>query len=301
MYRTVIRLLERGFKDLVVNPWAQVLTLVAVILVSFLGGLFLLFLHNLDMELQRVRGDVMYQVYWAPKSDLKAVKKQWEEFKKLDYLTDLKTFTPGEALEELSKQLGGEVETEWIRAQSPLPATALLAFTPPTNMGEKTRVSWAKALEATLKSLKGVDSVHENQLGPGLADSWGKTSRRIFWPIFIFLCLVLALVVGNTIKLSLLSKRDEIEILKLVGAKNWYIQLPLLVNGAFHGLLGSILAMILLKVTQSSFSDFLNFPPLFLELSFLPSEQVFLLIFVLTAVSVGSSLAAVRMKGLDRV
>lgn len=288
--RVYLRLVLRGLKDLTVHPWAQALTFAAVTLVAFLGGLFLLFLHNLDAELQRVRGDVVYQVYWRTDTPLFQVSEQWKKLESMEHLAEIKTFTPEQALSALAEKLGRDTDLNWMRNQAILPPTALVSFTPPENSGD----TWRENIRKRLMALQGVDTVHVNTLGSDLAGSWASASRRFVWPLVLFLALVLALVVGNTIKLSLLSRKEEIEILKLVGARHWYIRLPLIVNGVVQGLAGSLLALLMLKIVQASFADYLNVPPLMLELRFLPASQALLLVLALTAVAFGSSVAAVR-------
>jgi len=284
------RLIRRGLKDAKLNPWAQGLTFAAVTLVAFLGGLFLMFLHNLDLELSRTRGDVLFQLYWKPRADLNKIKAQWSEFDSLKHLASKKTFTPEQALAELGESLGKDLDLAWLKEQSPLPATALLTFTPP----EKERQAWVEAMRKKLEGLPDVERVQSSLIGAELMEAWGRTSRRFIWPLILFLCGVQALVVGNTMKLALLARKDEIEILQLVGAQSWYIRLPLLVNGALHGLCGSVASLVLLKFMQLAFENFLNFSPIYLKLRFLPFGLILALTLGLTAVSVASSYAAVR-------
>lgn len=288
--RVILRLVLRGFRDLTLNPWAQALTFAAVTLVAFLGGLFLLFLHNLDAELQRVRGDVVYQVYWQNDAPLFEVREQWQKMERMEHVASFESFTPEQALNALAEKLGRDMDLNWLRNQGMLPPTALIAFTPP----EDVSATWGEDTRKKLLAMNGVATVHQNTLGSDIAGSWARASKRFVWPLVLFLALVLALVVGNTIKLSLLSRKEEIEILRLVGARNWYIRLPLIVAGVTHGLAGSLLALVLLKIVQASFADYLNVPPLMLELRFLPLSQSLLLVFSLTAVALGSSVAAVR-------
>ncbi len=289
--RVFLRLFVRGLKDLALNPWAQALTFAAVTLVAFLGGLFLLFLHNLDVELQRMRGDMVFQVYWRANTPLYEVGRQWDTLKKSDRLEQMETYTPEQALGKLSDKLGKDMDLSWLRNQTLLPPTALLSFTPP-DAGDP--AAWREAKRKELMALQGVETVHVNTLGSDVAGSWAQASRKVLWPLVCFLALALALVVGNTIKLSLLSRKEEIEILKLVGARNWYIRLPLIVGGIVHGFVGSVFALCMLKIVQASFADYLNVPPLMIKIRFLPFDQTVLLVFVLTGVALCSSLAAVR-------
>jgi cell division transport system permease protein len=102
------------------------------------------------------------------------------------------------------------------------------------------------------------------------------------------------LVVGNTIKLALLARRDELEILRFVGASRAYIQFPLLVGGAFQGLLGAGFALGLLKLLHRGIEDMFNVPPLWITISFLPQMHSLSILALLAFVGVLSSLVAFR-------
>jgi cell division transport system permease protein len=109
-----------------------------------------------------------------------------------------------------------------------------------------------------------------------------------------FLTLVVALVVGNTMKLSGLTRQGEAEILRLVGAPRWYIQLPLLAEGAVQGLLGSGLAMAILKAVQAGLADVLAESGFPIQVRFLPAWEAVLIAAIVVAVCVLSSWVALR-------
>ena len=67
--------------------------------------------------------------------------------------------------------------------------------------------------------------------------------------VFILLVASTALI-ANTIRLSIFSRRREIEVMKLVGATNWFVRLPFMLEGLICGFGGAILAVILLSITK---------------------------------------------------
>ena len=292
MVHIVLKLMLRGVTDIRHHPWIQILTLAAVTLVAFLGGLFLMVLHNLDLELQRAGGDIQFQIYWQPEAEQELVRSQWEALRGLDHLAEIKTFSGDQALELLMQRLGGTGDFAWLQGNNPLPATALLTFA----VQDDDQQTWAKATYLHLESMEGVQKVSFNPLQLDLARGWARFSNQVIWPLILFLGVVLALVVGNTIKLSQLHRQNEVDILRLVGAARWYIQLPMLVSGAVLGLLGGILALLMLKGVQLSLRDLLHFPPLWLRLDFLPSSQTLTFLTGIVVMGVLSSWVALREK-----
>ena len=298
MIRILLRLTVQGVRDLSLNPWAQLLTLAAVSLVAFLSGLFLMALVSLNHQLGTVRGETVFQVYWRPGTEQTIVREQWEGITYVPGFMQIRTFTPDEALRTLGRRLGRSARGPeslvnafpGLGEASPLPATALVTFLP----DEEHFDQWIAGVTEYLKGLPGVERVAVTPLRDELGHAWRKISQYVMWPSIGFLSLVLALVVGNTIRLSLVSRSQEIEILRLVGAFSWYIRWPLVVGGAVQGCLGGCFALTLLHVVYTHIKDVLNFPPLLMEIRFLPPELAVLLIAVPTVMGIIGSWAAVR-------
>jgi cell division transport system permease protein len=98
----------------------------------------------------------------------------------------------------------------------------------------------------------------ESTRWPGVNDiKWGDlTTKRVLtvakWISLVFLVAIVLLVtastllIANTIRLSIFARRREIEVMKLVGATNWFVRGPFMLEGLLQGLGGSILAVLLL-------------------------------------------------------
>ena len=63
--------------------------------------------------------------------------------------------------------------------------------------------------------------------------------------ISLILMIIALLIIFNTIRITIFTRREEIEIMKLVGATDWYIRWPLILEGTLYGLIGAILALLL--------------------------------------------------------
>jgi cell division transport system permease protein len=70
--------------------------------------------------------------------------------------------------------------------------------------------------------------------------------ETIFLIAIIVLLVASTLLIANTIRLSIFARRREIEVMKLVGASNWFVRGPFMIEGLICGLLGSAAAIILL-------------------------------------------------------
>jgi cell division transport system permease protein len=103
----------------------------------------------------------------------------------------------------------------------------------------------------------------------------------------LLLCVASLLLIANTIRLSLYARRREVEVMKLVGATDWFIRWPFVMEGVLVGALGGVLAVLLLGVVKIALVD-----PLADQFALIAAPETMnfgLLIVVLLAASVGVS------------
>ena len=128
---------------------------------------------------------------------------------------------------------------------NPLPASYTIKF----KQG-KDRLQSIRELADMLKNQEGVESIE-------YGEKWISRFEQfmIFLRIFILaiggiLCVGLILIIANTIKLSIYSRQEEIELMLLVGATHRFIKAPLLLEGIFQGVIGVLVALAIVKLTH---------------------------------------------------
>lgn len=77
--------------------------------------------------------------------------------------------------------------------------------------------------------------------------------------VTLIVAMLTITIINNTIQLVIQSRKDEIEIMRLMGVSNWYIRIPLVMQGAFYGFAGALIAMIPLHFVQVSLAKVNNF------------------------------------------
>jgi cell division transport system permease protein len=105
----------------------------------------------------------------------------------------------------------------------------------------------------------------------------------------VLLIVASVLLVSNTIRLSLFSRRREVEVMKLVGATDWFIRWPFVIEGIVLGALGGVMAILLLLVGKIALLD-----PLIDQFALLAAPKTIhlgVLVAVLLAASIGVSAA----------
>lgn len=110
------------------------------------------------------------------------------------------------------------------------------------------KVKDAKKLKETNTYIESIEKVESSSYGEGMAEkilSIFDVVKKATVVIVIALLLVTSFLINNTIKLTIFSRKNEIEIMRLVGTSNFTIKLPFLFEGFFIGILGSIIPIII--------------------------------------------------------
>lgn len=126
---------------------------------------------------------------------------------------------------------------------NPLPDSFIVRVSDPSKIA---------ALAHTIKGLPGVKGVNywEKYLDKFFAIA--KALRTVGAIIITLLIIATIFIINNTIRLSVFARRREIKIMELVGAAHWFIRGPFILEGMFYGLLGSTLAVFLLKSSYNA-------------------------------------------------
>jgi cell division transport system permease protein len=107
-----------------------------------------------------------------------------------------------------------------------------------------------KAIAADLRAQKfgGVERVKDGQQTSKRILQVARVIEAVFLVAVLVLLVASTLLIANTIRLSIFSRRREIEVMKLVGATNWFVRGPFMLEGLICGALGSLLAVLLLLI-----------------------------------------------------
>jgi cell division transport system permease protein len=135
---------------------------------------------------------------------------------------------------------------EFFRALTTNPLPDALEVTP--KHGEDT-AAIARSLR-TLGEGQGVDEVKFGQKTTSRVLQLAHVIESVFLFAVAILLIAAMILIANTIRLSIFSRRREIEVMKLVGASNWFVRGPFMLEGLLCGLIGSLAAVALLVVAR---------------------------------------------------
>ncbi len=148
--------------------------------------------------------------------------------------------TPEAAMAEF-KQRTAFAQALAVLGTNPLPP--VLVVTP-----ADTNLAGVKKLADSLGHIQGVDQVVADTRWVARLNAMLNIARRAVWVLGALLALAVLLVIGNTVRLEIQNRRTEIEVQKLVGATNAFVRRPFLYGGFWYGLIGGLLAWILVEI-----------------------------------------------------
>jgi len=111
-----------------------------------------------------------------------------------------------------------------------------------------------KNMAAVMNSIKKVDGINDTNYAKELVEKFEMVNAIINTATLVFViivCILTIAIINNTIELVIQSRKDEIEIMRLMGVSNWYIKTPLVLQGAIYGFLGALVAIIPIDIVQS--------------------------------------------------
>ena len=205
--------LLEAFRNLRTKPLVSVISTAIIALSIFIFGLFLVIFVNFADLFQRWNRNVAVDVYLVQGIDSKSTEKLAAEFKSMPEITDIQFISAEKAYDQFRKMLGPQSELLDELGQNPLPASFRL--TPV----EKIRNTDALALLAQkLEKLPGVAEVRYGAKWVERFQAIIQILRMLGIVIGLILLLASVLIISNTIRLTVYSRKEEIEIMRLVGA-----------------------------------------------------------------------------------
>lgn len=263
----------RGIRQASTTSLLAVLT-IAVVLV-LLGSAWLL-VGNMASLLDEFGGELKLTAYLDGDLREGPQKELADRVRSEPGVLEVELVTREEALVRFERIAGSAELLEGL-AENPLPASLEITLAP----AARTKAS-IEDLEARLTGLPGVDELTHGQ---DWIEGYGRAIalvRGLAIGLGCVLGLAALLIVANTIRLAVYARRDELDILALVGASRTFVRVPFLLEGTIQGLLGGLLALALLfgtyELLQPQLEQGLELVIGRAELGFLTTGQAILLV-----------------------
>lgn len=235
--RTAGRHFRDSLKSISRNGWMTFASVSAVTVTLLLVGVFVMIMMNLNKVADDLERDVEVKIYVELTASEEDVAKLEEDIRNIPGVAELVYATKGEELKKLVMDFGSDLEL--YEQENPLH-----------------NVFYAKAVdpqetEAIAKEIDKLDNTFEVSYGEGKIErlfSVLNMGRNVGIVLILALLFTAMFLISNTIRITIVARRRDIEIMKLVGATNWFIRIPFILEGMWLGILGAILPITLVTV-----------------------------------------------------
>ena len=229
--------LEDGFYNLKRGGMTGYVAIITIAFTMLNLGLFFLLWMNISPHFKGCLDEVKVVGYLKADVSNEAIGHLAKELKGLSEIKQVLFISQSEALARFKDSLGEDKYLLEGFEGNPLPASFELII------DEKAGIN---ALDTAVANLSGREEFEEVQSGR----EW---VRRL--SIFLFLIKIIAWIVGgvllfislfiisNTVHLTFINRKEEVEIMRLVGANRWFIKIPFLIEGMINGFLGGVVSV----------------------------------------------------------
>lgn len=220
------------------SPLMSIASVTTVLVLTLILGYFTAVMANLERLANSLLDEVQVVAYLDDDANKVSVGQQLE---RIPEVTESHFVSKETALNKLVERMQGRIEVNDL-TRNPLPDSFELA------------VDDAKNLELVAERARRVAGVAGVKYGEEIARrmlNFNALVRSVGAVILGLLFLSTVLIVSNTIRLTVFARRKEIEIMQMVGAAEWFIRWPFILEGVIQGLAGSIVAAALVGTSYA--------------------------------------------------
>lgn len=236
--RTMGRHLRESLKSLGRNSWMTFASVSAVTVTLLLVGVFIVIMMNLNQLADNLENDVEIKVITEPTAEAEAVKVLEKQVRETPGVSEVIHATKDEELDKMIKSFGDELNL--YKQSNPLGDALYVKATDPQKTAEVAQM------------IDTYDSTYQVVYGEGKIEKLFNVlnmSRNVGMVLILALLFTAMFLISNTIRLTIVARGREIEIMKLVGATNSFVRIPFVLEGIWLGVLGSIIPMVVISVS----------------------------------------------------
>ena len=247
----LLYLISEGFK----NVWRHKMTTFTAVFSLFLAlyfvGLLAVAGENTKSILQYLRSKYKIEVFFKQDVEYQSAKSISASILKIKGVRSSTVINKDDAVRIFKDQFGEDILS--ILGYNPLPISAVV------NLKRKLdQLLDTSPIVNEIKSLDGVEEVrYQGHLIKKIERTYAKIMKYFPFMAMVFI-LVAVLVIYNTVKLSIFSRKDLINSLNLIGATKLFIQMPFIFEGLIDGFMASLIASPLILVTVNGINYMMN-------------------------------------------
>jgi len=234
------------------NKTVSMASVATVAATLFILGVFLLIVFNVNSAIQELGSKLEVKIYLKDSITISEKSSLERALNNVTGVSEIDFEDKADALEKVKKQFGEESKAlvEGFEKENPFPNAYIV------------RVEKPEVVNNVVKAIEGLSGIEKIKDVREIVEKIIKitnTLKIIGLALFVILISVSLFLIGNTIKLTVYSRKKEIGIMKYVGATDWFIRWPFIIEGMLLGITGAIISTgVLYYVYKMIFQKFAN-------------------------------------------
>lgn len=225
-----------AFKSLKRNKTMSIASIITIFATLFIFGFFVLVGLNVNNGVENLKEKIEVKVYMKDDISLSEKNDLHDKLVNTPGVTEVTFESKSEALDK-AKHMFGEfsdfLEGYEDEDKNPLPTSYTVRLSSPEDV---------KVIISNFETAPGVENIGNDQDFVDVISRISETTNGVIIVLLVVLSMVSVFLIVNTIRLTVFSRRKEIGIMKFVGATDWFIRWPLIIEGIVIGLIGAIIA-----------------------------------------------------------
>ncbi|MFD1423263.1 cell division transport system permease protein [Laceyella sediminis] len=246
---TLFRHMREAYRGVKRNTWMSFAAISAVAVTLFIFGIFLIFAFNVRYMVAELNKQLVIRASLEESITNQGQEELLKQVRGISGVKTAKLVPKEEGLRRFKADWGdddAEKLFEGFDKDNPLPDVIEIEPQNPDTI---------KQIEEKVKGLRGVAETTSGDQVTDKLVSLSSFTRNIVLVFGLGLAVLAAFLISNTIKLTIIARKREIEIQRLVGASNWFIRWPFFIEGAFIGIVGAIVpTVIVLTLYQVAYT-----------------------------------------------
>lgn len=252
--RSFKRLANSAFQDLTRNVWLNMATVVIIVIALFTVSVSLVIDAVGEHTLQSFQNKIDISIQFQDDAGEEKILNLKKDLESMPEVKSVIYVSKDQALEEFkAAHAGEEYISQSIEELGENPLFAVLNVKTQSLDQYATVDGYVKGNENYQSVIKKVDYKENEAVINSFSTALANVRHGINALTFLFV-LISILIAFNTIRLAMYSHRVEIEIMRLVGASNWYIKMPFVIEGAIFGVIGCMVTLIFTYLLSISLS-----------------------------------------------
>ncbi|HPW42021.1 MAG TPA: permease-like cell division protein FtsX [Bacillota bacterium] len=284
--------IREGFRSLKRNSTMSAAAITSVIAALLVIGIFFIIVINIDYAATKLESQIEMMVYLEDGLSENIIDTMETEIRSINGVKSVEFISKDTALNNLEKNWGeNSYLLEGLEGDNPLPDAFLITLSDPSD---------ASGVALSVSSISNIEKVvyGKEELANLLNATYVMRMSSVV--IILILLFISIFIIANTIKLTLYARRREIGIMKYVGATDWFVRMPFIIEGIVVGMIGAVVSTVILGAGYYYCSGLVKNQMIgFMSISLIPFNQiivsmVILLIIVGVVIGAVGSLISVR-------